>query len=189
MSRACGPCADKTRNELDRRLLEMDITSETFRSISREFGYHVDALRRHKENHLTVDLADIRVVMEQAREKALAAAYEKELAEIKDEAVDSMASRLDNASSFLDQLREVRRRAAALLDQAEEAQDLRAAGTFLKVLREQIRLWAELEGRLAAQPQINFLVDPKWIELRTTILLALDPFPEAKEAVVHAIRE
>ena len=37
--------------------------------------------------------------------------------------------------------------------------------------------------------QINLLVNPQWIELRTVIINALEPYPEAREAVVRAIRE
>lgn len=189
MPRPCGPCGDNRRNELDRRLLEMEISRETFRAISRDFAYSEDALRRHRENHLAIQVADVHATMEQAREKALAEAKERALEEIKEEAADSMASRLQNAASFLDQLREVRNKAASFLDLAECAGDLRSAGMFLKELREQIRLWAELEGKLASQPQINVINNPEWVELRTLIIKAIEPYPEAKEAVIHAIRE
>jgi hypothetical protein len=55
-------------------------------------------------------------------------------------------------------------------------------------LREQRKLLAELEGKLATEPQITIINNPEWIELRTLIVVALDPFPEAKEAVANAIR-
>ncbi len=74
MPRPCGPCQDKRRNELDRRLLEMEFSGETFRGISLEFAYSEDSLRRHKANHLAEDLQAVRVAMEAAREEALAEA-------------------------------------------------------------------------------------------------------------------
>jgi len=46
-----------------------------------------------------------------------------------------------------------------------------------------------LEGRLAAQPQVTIINHPEWVELRTVIIQALDDFPEAKEAVIDAIRK
>jgi len=93
------------------------------------------------------------------------------------------------AASNPDQFLDVRRRSAGILDKAEEAEDLRAAGTFLRELREQIRLWAELEKKMAENPpQVSFILSDEWIELRTTILYALDPYPEAKLAIVRAIR-
>lgn len=192
MARPCGPCQDKLRNELDRRLLEMDLTGETYRSISQDCPYSEDALRRHKTNHIIADVGDVREAMIRAREAALEEARLRELETVRDEVVaeakEGMAARLENAASFIDQLREVRDKAAALLDQAEASSDLRAAGTFLKELREQIRLMAELEGKISNQPQITIINNPEWVELRTVIIQALDPYPQAKEAVVHAIR-
>jgi hypothetical protein len=75
---------------------------------------------------------------------------------------------------------------------AIEAADTKVYGApsnYLREIREQVKLWAELEGRLATQPQINILVNPQWVELRTTIIKALEPYPEAREAIVNAIRE
>jgi hypothetical protein len=55
-------------------------------------------------------------------------------------------------------------------------------------VREQIKLLAELEGKISSQPQITIINHPEWIELRTVIIQALDDFPEAKGAVINAIR-
>ena len=192
MPRPCGPCQDKRRNELDRRLLEMDLTGETYRSISQDCPYSEDALRRHKTNHIAADVGDVREAMIQAREAALEEARLRELETVRDEVVaeakEGMAARLETCATFLDQLQAVRDKAASLLDQAEASDDLRAAGTFLRELREQIRLWAELEGKISNQPQITIINNPEWVELRTVIITALDPFPQAREAVVNAIR-
>ena len=37
--------------------------------------------------------------------------------------------------------------------------------------------------------QITIINNPEWVELRTLIIGALEPYPEAREAVVHAIRK
>jgi len=191
MPRPCGPCGDKRRNELDRRLLEMEITGETFRGLSREFGYSEDALSRHKSNHLVIDLSEAKQAIElakvEAKEKTVEEAKSAMLEGAKEKAMNSMSARLENAVNFLDQLREIRNRAADLLDQAESAQDMKASGVFLRELREQIRLMAELEGRLP-QAQVTIVNNPEWIELRTVIIQALDDYPDAKAAVVNAIR-
>lgn len=191
MPRPCGPCGDKQRNELDRRLLEMEITGETFRGLSREFGYSEDALSRHRSNHLVIDLSEAKQAVEKAKEEAkqreAEVAKAATLADLKEKAVNSMSARLENAANFLDQLREIRDKAADLLDQAESAQDMKASGVFLRELREQIRLMAELEGRLP-QAQVTIVNNPEWIELRTVIVQALDDYPQAKDAVVNAIR-
>ena len=192
MARPCGPCSDKRRTEIDRRLLEKDLTGESFRRIAEDFGYSETALRRHKETHIASDVGDVRGAMIQAREEALAEVKAREREEIKEEVVaearETTAARLEAAASYLDQLNEVRARAANLLDQADASDDLRAAGTFLRELREQIRLMAELEGRIASQPQITLITSPEWVEVRSLVINALEPYPEAREAVVHAIR-
>ena len=192
MPRPCGPCSDKRRTELDRRLLEKDLTGESFRRIAEDFGYSETALRRHLENHIAADVGDIKAIMEQARIEALEEAKTKEREDLREEvasaAKDSMAARLENAASFIDQLNEVRARAANLLDQAEASDNLRAAGVFLRELREQIRLMAELEGKISSQPQLTIINNPEWVELRTLIITALDDFPEARQAVTDAIR-
>lgn len=188
MPRQCGPCSDPRRIELDRRLLGKDISGESFRRISSDFGYSETALRRHLAEHLMTELAEVQQAKEEAKRSALEKIKAKARDGAVDEARDGMAARLENAANFLDQLKEVRHKAANLLDLAEKAGDLKASGVFLRELREQIRLWAELEGKLAAQPQVNILVNSEWIELRALIIKALDPYPEAKEAVVNAIR-
>ena len=59
---------------------------------------------------------------------------------------------------------------------------------YLKEIREQIKLLAELEGRLATQPTVNVLVLPEWLELKTRIVAALRPYPDALRAVRDAIQ-
>ena len=96
-----------------------------------------------------------------------------------------------NGDSLLDQLKEAREKTLSLLNKAEAVADTRVYGApvaYLKEIREQIKLLAELEGRLAAQPQVNILVSPQWLELRTVIISALDDHPRAREAVINAIR-
>ncbi len=169
----------------------MDLTGETYVSISREWGYSEDSLRRHKTNHIAAVVGDIKAIMERARIEAMEEARRQELEGIKDEvasaAKEGMAARLENAASFIDQLNEVRAKAASLLDQAEASDNLRAAGVFLRELREQIRLMAELEGKISSQPTVNILVAPEWLELKALIVTALRPHPEALQAVIEAL--
>lgn len=50
-----------------------------------------------------------------------------------------------------------------------------------------MELSSKVRGIINDQPQINILVNPQWIELRTLIIKALAPFPEARLAVVNAL--
>ena len=51
-----------------------------------------------------------------------------------------------------------------------------------------IEIYAKVRGLIQEGPQVNILINPEWIELRTLIIKALEPYPQAREAVVHAIR-
>lgn len=191
MARPCGPCSDKRRIELDRRLLEKDLTGESFRRISEDFGYSETALRRHLETHIAADVGDVREAMITAREAALAEIKARELEDVKEEiateARESIASRLDLCRDHFEQLRILRERAALALETAEGAEDVKTALLAIKELRELVRLWGELEGKLQSQPQITIINSPEWLQLKTVIVTALRPHPEALEAVLEAL--
>ena len=154
----CSICKDPRVEEINSRIA----SQEKLADISREFAVSEDALGRHKEKCIINALA--------------ASPNTKDII---------------NGDNLLDQLQAARAKAIELLDMAIAAGDTKVYGppsSYLSEIRQQIKLWAELEGRLAAQPQVNIINNPQWIELRTVILTALDPFPEAKEAIVRAIR-
>lgn len=50
-------------------------------------------------------------------------------------------------------------------------------------LQPQIELLAKLIGELDERPQVNILVSPEWIAVRTAVLEALAPHPQARAAV------
>jgi len=158
MGRTCTVCSHKDVDEINRLLL----SGTSFRDIAGQFDLSKTALARHKESHIPELLSkseDIKEVV--------------------------------NADNLLAQLQEARTSALDLLDKAIAAGDTKVYGppsSYLSEIRQQIKLWAELEGRIAAQPQITIINNPEWIELRTVIIQALDDFPQAKEAVVNAIR-
>ena len=79
-----------------------------------------------------------------------------------------------------------------MLDKAEDAQDTKVYGPpvgYLREIREQLKFIAELEGRIASQPTVNVLISAEWIEVRNQILVALDPYPEARQAVANALHK
>jgi len=157
MGRTCTVCAHKDVAEIDRLLL----CSDSYRDIARQFGLSKDALARHKESHIPKELLKSNDIQEVAK-----------------------------ADVLLVQLEEIRKKTLSLLDKAEQAADTRVYGApvaYLREIREQFKLIAELEGRLASQPQINILVNPQWIELKALIITTLKPYPEAYEALIDAL--
>jgi hypothetical protein len=178
MARTCGPCGDVRRNELDRRLLEKELTGESFRRISEDFGYSETSLRRHLSEHLSISLASVHEAMDQAREEALAKVKAEELKAIINEAKEGIVCRLEACSNFFDQLKILRERAGVALEVAESTADTKVVLQAIRELRETIRIWAELEGKLQAQ-QINVTVDIyhslEWQEVGRALAEILGP--------------
>lgn len=157
MGRTCTVCSHKDVDEINRLLL----TGTSFRDIAGQFDLSKTALARHKESHIPELL-------------------------LKSEDIKEVV----NADNLLAQLQEARTSALDLLDKAIAVGDTKVYGppsSYLSEIRQQIKLWAELEGRLASQPQVNITLNAEWIELRSTIIAALEPFPEARRAVVDAL--
>jgi hypothetical protein len=116
------------------------------------------AIERHKANHLPASL-----VMAQAAEEVA------------------------QADSLLEQVRDLQSRAYGILDKAEAADDLRTALGAIREARGNLELLAKLLGELDECPTLNVTVSPEWLELRTVIVGALEPHPQARESVVRAI--
>jgi hypothetical protein len=154
----CSICKHSMVEEINSKIA----SQEKLADISRKFAVSEDALSRHKDKCIITALS--------------ATPNTKDVI---------------NGDNLLAQLQEARSKAIKLLDMAIAAGDTKVYGppsSYLSEIRQQIKLWAELEGRLAAQPQITIINNPEWIELRTVIILALDNYPDAKTAVVNAIR-
>ena len=64
---------------------------------------------------------------------------------------------------------------------------------FLKTaghLQGQLELIAKLRGELQEQTTVHVLIThPEWLTLRTAVLNALEPYPDARNAVTRAINE
>src|ERR671916_2786607 len=115
------------------------------------------AVRRHKSNHLPAKL----VMAEKAAEVA-------------------------EADTLLEQVKGLQGRAYAILEKAEETGELRTALGAIREARGNLELLAKLLGELDERP-INVLLSPQWMTLRVAIVEALEPHPEAREAVLRGI--
>ncbi len=54
-------------------------------------------------------------------------------------------------------------------------------------LRQSLELVARLRRELDERPQVAILIAPEWLQVRSVILHALAPFPEARGAVAEAL--
>lgn len=128
------------------------------RSLASLYDVSEAAVRRHKANHLPAKL----VMAEQAAEIA-------------------------EADNLLDQVRDLQSRTLAILEAAEASKQHRTALSAIREARSNLELLAKLLGELDDRPTVNILVSPEWLELRAVIVGALEPYSEARGAVLRAI--
>ncbi|MCG0276725.1 MAG: hypothetical protein L5655_11355, partial [Thermosediminibacteraceae bacterium] len=84
---------------------------------------------------------------------------------------------------------DLRDRALRILEKAEQAGKLKTALDGIKEARECLELLAKLQGELAQEGTINITISPEWLEIRTIILKALEPYPEARIRLAQALKE
>jgi len=162
--RKCKICQHADRNKID-----FDIASKngSLRTISDRYNVPIGSLKRHKESGHVV--------------KRIAKAAEvKEIVE---------------AGTLLEQINSLKDRALNILKSAEGVEengvkvppDLRTACTAIREVRGILELLAKVTGELNERPQINILMSPEWITVRTVVLQVLEPYPEAKVQLIEAL--
>jgi uncharacterized phage protein gp47/JayE len=99
----------------------------------------------------------------------------------------SAAREVARADTLLEQVQSLRDRALALLDRAERDGDIRAAVVALRETRATVELLAKLAGELQEAAVVNIVASPDWCRIRTVLLSALAPFPDACAAAAAAL--
>ncbi len=128
--------------------------------VSKYFGITKAALFRHKKNHLPAKLIKAQEIQEVAE-----------------------------ADNLLTQVTLLRDKALSILNKAEQAGDLKTALQGIRETKGCLELLAKLQGELQERTEINILLNPQWVSLRTVILRTLEPYPEARLKLVQALKE
>jgi len=159
MARPCTICNHPQRAEID-RVLAAGQTANTV--LSSQFAVTEQALRRHKDKHLPAQL----VKAQEAREVA-------------------------QADDLLAQVKRLQIVTMNVLKLAYDAQDLRTALQAVSQARQNLELVGRIVGELEAERvQVAVVTtSPDWLRLRAAILAALDPHPDARLAVLEAMRD
>jgi len=97
------------------------------------------------------------------------------------------AERVANGDNLLRQVRDLQRRAVAILGRAEKEGDHRVALGAIREARGCLELLGRLAGELQERQTVNVLINPQWMEIRGAILHALEPHVKAREAVAKAL--
>jgi len=98
------------------------------------------------------------------------------------------AERYARADSLLDRVEALQRRTEAILSRAEQTDNFMAMTSAVREVRNNLELVGEITRELDRTPTLNLHLSPEWIELRTVIVRALEPYRDAREAVVRAIK-
>src|SRR5688572_31413541 len=142
-----------------RHIIDEALVSGTpYRSVAKRFELSESAVYRHKTEHLPAHLLKAREVEEAAR-----------------------------ADDLLDQVRHLQAYALDILERAENAGDLRTALAAISQARGNLELLGKLAGELDERPVVNLNVALEWLELRAVIVGALEPYSDARGAVLRAI--
>lgn len=149
------PRTCSTCSHPDRTTIDSSLVAgEAFRNIAERFGLSATGVFRHKADHVPTALARAQ------------------------EAVDVV-----QAGDLLGQVQSLQARTMTILSTAEKAGDLRTALMAIREARTTLELLLEVEGELDRRPQIAVMVTPEWVRVRTALLQALMPFPDARAAV------
>src|SRR5215216_2782715 len=134
------------------------VSGTPYRSVAKRFRLSESAVYRHKTEHLPAHLLKAREVEEAAR-----------------------------ADDLLDQVRNLQAHALDILDHAEKSGDLRTALAAISQARGNLQLLGKLAGELDERPVVNLNVSSEWLELRAVMVGALEPYSEARGAVLSAL--
>jgi hypothetical protein len=129
-----------------------------YRSVAKRFELSESAVYRHKTEHLPAHLLKARKAEEVAQ-----------------------------ADDLLEQVRHLQIHALDILGRAEKTGDLRTALAAISQARGNLELLGKLAGELDERPVVNLNVSAEWLELRAVIVGALEPYSEARGAVLRAI--
>ncbi len=92
-----------------------------------------------------------------------------------------------NADDLLAKVRGLQSEAEGILAKSKSAGDHKTALLAIKEARSNLELLAKMLGELQTGTTVNITVSNQWIALRADLMGALQPFPEARVAVMHAL--
>ena len=132
---------------------------EPYRHIAARHGVSTGALQRHSREHLPA---------------LLVKAYE--------------AIERDDAEDLAGEVNKIKEDVHRLKAKAEDEGDLRAALLGCDKALKALELRAKIEQLIQTAPTFNIHLNTEWIDLRTAILRALAPHPEARDSFLKALK-
>lgn len=155
---SCSVCGHAARVEIDKHLVDGVRTTS---DLARSFSLSRQALLRHKENHVT---------------KAIRAAAER----------DRQDTGERHEAGLLDQARDLHRKALGLMAKAYQTGDIRTAIAGLNAATKLLELQGRFLGQIGGDTTVNIAMND-FRTLQVGIVAALEPYPDAKRAVLLAL--
>lgn len=128
-----------------------------YREIERRFRVDKSSLSRHLKHHLAEALQTAR------------------------KAEDAL-----KGESLWEQIEWLKAEALRISVKAEQAEDYRTALAGIREMTRIVELMAKLRGDLSDQ-QVNIILSPQWVQLRSTIVSALEEFPGARAKLAEVL--
>jgi AcrR family transcriptional regulator len=145
-------------HEQAKQIDEALVNGASIREIVERFGVSRGSVYRHRKEHLP---------------KAIVKAKEFE--------------DIAKADDLLAQIKEIQARTLAILER-QEGKDDRLALMAIREVRGNLELLGRVIGELDNVPKVAVLVNsPDWQRVRDAIMTALEPYQDAKSAVVNAL--
>jgi len=162
MTRTCTVCNHKDIEEINKRL----INKESYRDIAGQYKLSKSAVERHFNGNPSKNEPG-------------------HIAELLSKSTD--IKEIVNADSLLLKLQEEAVFVREMRDSAKKGGDIELALKAVDRALKCIELYAKVQGLIQDHPTVNITLNAEWIGLRTTIITALDPFPDARRAVIDAL--
>jgi len=157
MGRTCSICVHVEREQIDREV----IAGLSYRDISGRFELSKSAVERHANGCIVAAVGRARALVDGVSAEVLAG-----------------------------ELRTLRETTLGILEESRAAQQHGVSLAAIARLEKQAELVAKLLGELVDRQRVETIdlqVSEKWIRLRTLIVDALVPFPEARGALLAAL--
>ena len=159
MPRTCTVCSHAERSQIDQEL----VRGLPYRDISGRFDLSKSAVERHASEHLAAAIAR-----------------------------DPSACNGVTSNGLIAELRVLREVTLGVLEEARSAEQHALALQAIARLEKQAELVGRLAGELVERQRIetiSVVFSAEWLKLRPIILQALDPFPEAADAMARALAD
>ena len=98
------------------------------------------------------------------------------------------ARQIEHGGTLLQQIEAIKFEAHQIMDVSKSSPDKKTALMAMTKMLNCIELLAKVQGAISDGTTINLTVSPEWAKTRQAIVIALEPYPDARAAVAKALQ-